>query len=345
MDSTLRGNPGPEIRAIEEILEPIFTVIAPAFPRNDRFTVDGCQLINNVPVSETELAQDPESPVQESHLPTLLSSHSTAPIGHVPLNTVITGMSAVQKSIQSQLAQGKRWIVFDAKTDSDLRCIAEAAQQHTRILWVGSAGLAEMLPTIHHRSAVKINRPSPSKGPVLLISGSMNKITRSQISELLNKSDAFMIHLDIAEAIRDQNAAASHCINIGRSHLNKESTLVISSAYEYRCIGDGLAEAAKRGLGRMDLSRRIARTLGMIAAGLASPRLGRFVLTGGSTAFEVCSGLGIECLHLVEELAPGMPLARFNHELLGEGWIVTKAGAFGDRDALNKAVHAVRGDN
>lgn len=346
MDSTLRGNPGPEIHAIEEIMEPDITVIAPAFPRNNRFTVDGCQLLDNVPVSETEFAQDPEAPVRESHLPTLLASQSAASVGHVPLHTVIRGISAVQESIRAQLGQGKRWLVFDAKTDSDLRCIAEAVGQHTRILWAGSAGLAEMLPAMFpHRTAVKINRPSPSKGPVLLIAGSISKSTRDQISELLQESSAFLINLDATEAIRDQNAAASHCINIGRPYLNEESTIVIASAYESRSRSDALAEAAKQMLSRLDLSIRIARTLGMIAAGLASPRLGRFVLTGGLTAFEVCRGLGIECLQLVEEVAPGMPLARFSNELLGEGWMVTKAGAFGARDALIKAVRAVRGDN
>jgi uncharacterized protein YgbK (DUF1537 family) len=70
------------------------------------------------------------------------------------------------------------------------------------------------------------------------------------------------------------------------------------------------------------------------------PRLG-LVLTGGDTARAVCRHLGIGGIRLLEEMAPGIPLGQLvgPHPL----YAVTKAGAFGEEDALVKAVNKLKG--
>jgi uncharacterized protein YgbK (DUF1537 family) len=67
--------------------------------------------------------------------------------------------------------------------------------------------------------------------------------------------------------------------------------------------------------------------------------LGGVILTGGDTAKAVCQALGVSGLLLVEEVEPGLPMSR----LIGTKSVlaVTKAGAFGSKPSLAKALSAI----
>jgi uncharacterized protein YgbK (DUF1537 family) len=67
------------------------------------------------------------------------------------------------------------------------------------------------------------------------------------------------------------------------------------------------------------------------------------VLTGGDTAIEVCRALEADSLEVLEEVAPGIPLCELSGTRTGPIRVVTKAGGFGDRDALIKAVRVLGG--
>ena len=58
------------------------------------------------------------------------------------------------------------------------------------------------------------------------------------------------------------------------------------------------------------------------------------ILTGGDTAIGVCEKLGIHQLTIVEELLPGIPLSVGRLKTHGDVNIVTKAGGFGEENAL-----------
>jgi uncharacterized protein YgbK (DUF1537 family) len=68
--------------------------------------------------------------------------------------------------------------------------------------------------------------------------------------------------------------------------------------------------------------------------------LARLLLTGGATARGVCDALGIRVLEIVGEVAEGTPLGRTP---VSERWVATKAGRFGTRDALSRAVDRLAG--
>ena len=63
VDSTLRGNLGAEIEAVLEIVKPDCAVIAPAFPKYGRTTVNGVQYLHGRPLHETEFGSDPTAVV------------------------------------------------------------------------------------------------------------------------------------------------------------------------------------------------------------------------------------------------------------------------------------------
>ena len=67
IDSTLRGNIGAELMAAMHEADCEKAIVAPAFPAVGRTTVNGVLLVDGTPVAETQFANDPVSPVSESH--------------------------------------------------------------------------------------------------------------------------------------------------------------------------------------------------------------------------------------------------------------------------------------
>jgi uncharacterized protein YgbK (DUF1537 family) len=62
------------------------------------------------------------------------------------------------------------------------------------------------------------------------------------------------------------------------------------------------------------------------------------ILTGGATALSVCRALEVEGFEILEEVEPGIPLLRLDGGLRA----VTKAGGFGEKDALINIVKYLR---
>jgi D-threonate/D-erythronate kinase len=345
MDSTLRGNVGAEIRAVADAIRPDLIVIAPAFPRYGRTTVAGHQFVDGQPVSEAEAARDPRSPVSQSFIPALIREQTDTPVGLITTETVAAGRRAIGEAIESRLARGENWIVFDVASQEDLRNIAAAAAGHARVLWVGSTGLAGVLPEILAlpRGAALRGIP-PGQGAALVIAGSLSATVREQVHELKIRLAAQMICIDPAQALRDPAAEIARCHARGRECRNSNPTaIVISSAAGQAARDSALAEGVRLGIPTPQVGARIAQVLGSITAATVLDGCAGLVVTGGDTAIEVCRALEADSLEVLEEVAPGIPLCELSGSRMGPIRIVTKAGGFGDRDALIKAVRVLGG--
>jgi uncharacterized protein YgbK (DUF1537 family) len=67
------------------------------------------------------------------------------------------------------------------------------------------------------------------------------------------------------------------------------------------------------------------------------------VLTGGDIAAAVCSALSCGVIDLGGDILPGMPWGRLEGGRISGQMVVTKAGGFGDEDALLAAVRWLSG--
>jgi len=189
LDSTLRGNLGAEIDAVADAIPVDCIIVAPAYPKIGRTTRNGIHYVKDVRIDRTETAKDPKSPVAEADLVKLLASQSQRQAGLLPLEALRAGPEAASLRIGKLLRSGIEIIVCDAVSDEDLRRIADVAAAGVgRMLWAGSAGLAECLPDslalARGRGAHEhLSRVVPERGkPVLLVAGSISKITRSQVA-------------------------------------------------------------------------------------------------------------------------------------------------------------------
>lgn len=343
IDSTLRGNLGAEISAVCREYSPLVTVIAPAYPQNRRTTIGGHQLLAGMPVSLTEMAHDPKTPVAESWLPKILQSDTDHKVGMVSLQTVMQGPSAIRAAMNQHLSEGTDWLVFDAVREEDLRHIAQAAVGFERVLWVGSAGLAEQLPGIFQWTRDGEKKAVPvTAGPVLVVAGSVSEVTQRQIETYVAKTGAGHVRADSVAAIVAPSAESRRIISKAAPLLEKKN-IVISCSND-RQVMARTAEAGKSiGIASHEIGVRIAAVLGQAVAGLAKQGVQGLFLTGGETAVSSCQTLGAAGIEIISEVVPGIPLGR----LIGGPFhglpVITKAGAFGDEQAIIAAINVLKG--
>lgn len=350
MDSTLRGNLGVEIDAVMDVIPFDFAVVAPAFPKIGRTTLQGVHYLNGVPVNETEIANDPKCPVHESDLVKLLSAQSRRKVGLISLDVLHAGKEQLFLQIQSLLEAKTELIVFDAATEEDLQRIADwLAGSSYNALWAGSAGLADYIPQalslpVHTGKSEQL---APSGKPVLLVAGSLSKVTRQQVASFNANSDVVAVEFDTVTAIASEEGTRQEidrCKRELQSALASGSDVSLYASSSPEQVALTRDAGSRRGFDSTEVSNRIASTLGAIASELMrSAGLQGVILTGGDTARAVCRHLGVSGIQLVQEIEAGIPLGL----LISDSplWVVTKAGAFGTEHSLANAKRILKGEH
>ena len=338
VDSTLRGNVGVELKAILDLGFHDFAFVMPAFPKNGRTTIGGHHLLHGLPLEATEIAHDPKCPVCETVLPKLLRQQSGLPVGHVGIVEVCQGEEAILGKIRKYLEEGCKIISCDAWLDEQFLVAARAAARISdRVLWSGSAGLAECLPQI-----LGLHMEIKNIKPILVVAGSVSAVTHRQITLLLDgEFELIEIHTD--ECFSDQGDCVQQYIQRALDYMAKGKNVVLASGYQSESVHQTQDIGAKLGMSSIEVGEAVARLLGRIGASiLCKQEVASVILTGGDTAAAVCQELGVVGIHIIEELAPGIPLGEMK---TAEGKVlkvITKAGAFGSPDVLVKIAKRIR---
>ena len=114
VDSTLRGNLGAEIEAVCEAVQPDCAVIAPAFPKYGRTTVDGIQYLDGRPLHETEFATDPTAPVKDADIARRLVEGSRRKAGRLSLDQLRAGPAQIQSAVRRMDCRDPRSLALGA---------------------------------------------------------------------------------------------------------------------------------------------------------------------------------------------------------------------------------------
>lgn len=346
VDSTLRGNLGAEIEEAFQQLDCEVAIIVPAFPRAGRITAGGYHLLRQQPISESEVARDPKTPVTESRLAAVVQNQTALQVAHIELAAVMQGQAVVTATIEQCVKRNERLITFDATTESHLTIIAQAAAATgRRVLWVGSAGLAEVLPTALDWTGAANGFARPGiKAPALVIAGSMSGVTARQLAYLQSRQDVQVVKIDAAAAIRSKEQTLRECCRQAAEGLSGGRDVVVEIADRSpQTVDAAIAAGVELGITADHVSDVIASRLSdMVIALMASYRPGALILTGGDTALAVCRALEASGICIANEVAPGVPwgyLAGGQYDGLP---VVTKAGAFGEEDVFVKALDILK---
>jgi uncharacterized protein YgbK (DUF1537 family) len=349
MDSTLRGNLGTEIDAVLDKIQVDFAVVAPAYPKIGRTTLHGVHFLNGVSIDQTEIARDPKCPVKESNLVKLFSSQSKRKVDLIPLDILRSGHKQVLSQIKSLLQEQTEIIVFDAVTEEDMQQIAEImAASDYRMLWAGSAGLADYLPKAlsFPVSNSRAQALTVTQNPVLLVAGSISEVTRKQVSAFNMDPQVTAVELNTVQIIisdQDSLQEIKRCRTELLTAISAGSDISLYASSSPEQVKSSKAAGADRGFDPTEVSNRIANALGEIASGIMREvDLQGVILTGGDSAKAVCKHLGVSGIQLIKEIEPGIPLGK----LVGNAplWVVTKAGAFGNENSLLHAKNVLKGE-
>jgi uncharacterized protein YgbK (DUF1537 family) len=189
-DSTLRGNIGSELRALELLYGgPVAYV--PAYPGMGRTVIDAFLYVHGVPLADTPFARDPLNPVRDGR-------------------------------VRSVLDPACDCVIFDGRTAADVDDAAGVilASESFRIV-AGPAAIAEAL-------AARLGSPSPipwpSLGRCLVVNGSLHDTSRAQIRMAVDRgtistgadSPWFLYEPDVPEGGDPLDIARSTGVEVAR---------------------------------------------------------------------------------------------------------------------------------
>ena len=278
-DSLLRGSLAQEIVACLRAQNFDHCIIAPAFPAQRRITRDGRQWAAAHGSDEWQLA-GPDLAAQ-------LGAFGFPVSKCRPGDRAPSGIS-----------------LWDAETIEALQqIVTEGRRLPGRVLWCGSAGLAEAM------AGAEPLRIETIHSPLLALVGTDHPVTLRQLSEVESHRVVF-----------DPEDAAN--IAAVKAQLEKGAAVVTVH----------ISDVPHRHL----VASRIGASFTNLLARLPQP--GALFVTGGETLSHVCAALGAEALEVQGEIEPGIPVS----VLRGGKWdgvrVISKSGAFGNAGLIRRLI-------
>jgi uncharacterized protein YgbK (DUF1537 family) len=347
IDSTMRGNVGAEIEEIMKIFEKQICIVSPSFPSHQRVTIGGYLLVQRKPLELSGYIDSlSDKPEEGSFIPSLLAKQTSLSIGRIDLGEVCKGQQTILERLNAVVRERKRIIVVDSDKEEHLQNIVLSGLKcGESVLFSGSAGLANYLAEDEgHKKKKYFNLDlKDNQGPILLVAGSRNPVMVDQVNFIKNNLEFTELKIDIKQICEEKNRILNDytdkCLRILKS--NKDLVIYTDAIKnEKESVNRELMQ--KYGLSFKELENKIKEFFGILTADIVKESSVRnLILTGGDIAISVCKELGISKLNILDELLPGIPLARvrFKNRDLN---IVTKAGGFGKKDTLYKLINKFR---
>jgi D-threonate/D-erythronate kinase len=323
VSSTLRGNIGPEIRAVLDETGGK-ALVCPALPREGRTVVGGVGRLDSVPLHLTEYGRDPVTPCRQSSLPAILRDHGVDG-ALVSLSDVRRGVNTLRDTL---VAVTRQAVVVDAETDDDLRTIAHAlASLGPGWCACASSGLSPHLADALGRSRVRAPRAPSARthAPMLAVIGSTSSVSAAQVAFVQGHGDVAVVTLR-ADQLYGGGAAVAGAEMAALSALARGRHAVLTTS---------LSPVVP------ELRALVAPLLaGLAGRVITQSGLSALMLSGGMTALETCRALGIESVQVTSEVEPGV-VSSHGVDCTGTNrTIVSKAGGFGDAGALARVLRA-----
>ena len=297
IDSTLRGNIGPEIDACIDALKIKAVALVPAYPELGRKTVYGRHFYKEKLLENTEFFLDPVGPVLTSDISSLLRKQSKYGSVLVDIDVIRQGKEALNRFLRSKIGKEPVIFIFDCLNNSDLKVIAQAVKNF-RVVAGASALAGYIFPRKKEHISVY---PKVNERTAYFI-GSLKEITHKQVARLRKSAN-----ISVCQVISDS-----------RSQIKGRDFIFTVKKGKRRNT------AAMRRKIEAFFSRKAVEIIN-------KEKFGRLFISGGATAETVFKALKINYTEIKAVIFPGVPLTYSPEKNL---YIVTKPGSFGDENAL-----------
>jgi uncharacterized protein YgbK (DUF1537 family) len=324
-DSAFRGHFGGEISAVMDALHLEFCCVAPAIPDFGRVTRNGIQYLNGLPIAESFYSKDPKQPVTESRVAEIVAMGNRRPIGLLDLETLRSHEN--QEHIERLIASGVQIIVADSESRADLDSVVELfLKRPGRLFFVGGQGIGNALAKHCLPGAKMETWTKVPDGAVVIVCGTLHPRAREQLTLFSHTHGIEPVLIDV----RDH----SHLAAMSAAAENATASLIA------QIESHGLGFLASPQSPVLD-PRLVEEALSLVVGKVYEKAdLSGLILTGGTTAYEVCRRIGVKCLQLRQRIDWGVVLTQAS-DMSGMA-IAVKGGSLGDVDTIKKVVDTVR---
>lgn len=344
VDSTLRGNIGAEMDAVYHAFRPDFIVFAPSFPQFGRTIEKGVIHVNDTPLNESNISNDPKNPMKLSYIPDIVKAQSIKFMKLIELVELRGDPDILRKKIASYREANIPYLLFDAQTIDDIaRIVSIMNSTDHRIVWSGSAALAKELASINTTREKSEEKLILVEGPACIVIGSINSQSHLQLDRVLQDPNVIGFKINPTELLinhpQEKNRIleqVSHIFTIASKDIVLYLSSETSDVEKAKRVGESL------GLSANEISNLISQRLGEISTEMIKIYdLRKLVLAGGDTAKQVCISLGAQEIELIGEVETGVPIGRVANEK--DMFIISKAGGLGTLNVLKNALKVFRG--
>ncbi|MED2970787.1 four-carbon acid sugar kinase family protein [Fictibacillus sp. B-59209] len=340
IDSTGRGNIGGEIDACLDALgEDSVAVVMPSYPVSGRTTVGGYLLVNGTPVQETDVAKDPQAPLNESHVPSIISRQCAKPVATLEMNEVLQGSFQLTSCLQEKISDGSRVIVADAVNEEQIEAVAKAmAALDVTFVPVDPGPLTAAYVKEKYSG-------SPFTPKILLTIGSCTSVTGKQIHHLAENLPLHTVYIDPLKLARDENgerdAEILRGMNEGLRLLEEQAVVLVTTFQEDAPLLDLQAIAKEQLTTEASLARRITDGLAIISQRIiqkSRTSISGCFSSGGDVTASICAAGKTHGIQLLDEVFPLAAYGRFIGGYLDGLPVVTKGGLVGSESAITESV-------
>lgn len=309
IDSTLRGNWAHELVA-RHGHDRRAVLVVPALPAQGRTCENGIVLVDGRPVADRPAdATGPRSAPLASSRPSDLLRAAGAP----------SARELTHRDVAGWVEAPVGFAVCDARDDTELDRAVSALRGRPDVLLAGTSAVAAV---VGRDVAETSSRASPRSTPVrptaascLVVCGSMHPAARAQVAAAAARGARVVVHDEVVhdEVVHDEMVTGS------------SGTVIL--------VPPPATPEPERREAPAAVAASLAERVEELYVQLRPDAL---VVIGGDTAAAVLRDGPVHVGGLVE---PGAPWA-----MTADGrFVVTRAGGFGDRDALHRLVRATLG--
>lgn len=333
-DSTVEGNIGPVIAALQDDLDTPLTIACPAFPETGRTLYRGHLFVNDVLLNESGMEHHPLTPMTDANLVRVLQRQVPRRVGLLSHDHVAAGAAMIRARLATLHHDGVRIAIADALCDRDLRALGEACA--TQPLITGGSGIAQGLPA-NFRAQHLLQEQDPGElplidGPAVVLAGSASRATNEQVAAWLQAGRP-AYRIDPLQLARGEPV-----IEIALAFAERPDPVLL-----YATSAPEEVKAVQAELGVEHAGQLVETALGAIAQGLYQRGTRRFVVAGGETSGAVVQALGIKAMHIGRQIDPGVP-ATVAFGAMHPLALTLKSGNFGSNDFFAKALRRLAGD-
>jgi uncharacterized protein YgbK (DUF1537 family) len=250
----------------------------------------------------------------------------------IDLRTVMNGAGPVLMRINELVKEGKKLIVADATSITDIEQIALAINKcDKKLLPTGTAAGAQVFSK-YWLAGIEKQDTSISLGklPKFIVSGTATQITANQIKKLELSDDYENVNFIPLDTKTILNGVDEELVERIISNLKLGVTVCVHTS-DLIANFDGFSEDSFNAeLTKEKLAGMITDFLGELTKKVTDKINVILITLGGETSYKCCKAINSNELRLVDEVAPAISLCVD----INNKWIITKSGNLGNSNTL-----------